>query len=109
MYPLWFQSYPKSGAAMMTSIMAGSLLGGFDNIYGAIIGGFGVGLSEIVLTARLQNILGPWVGRWRPMVPMIILVAVLLFEPRGLSGLYERLKATSIWERALAMLGRKEE
>ena len=109
MYPLWFQSLPGSGAAMMTSIMAGSLLGGFNNIYGAIIGGFGVGFSEIVLTARLQQVFGPWVGRWRPMVPMIILVAVLLFEPRGLSGLYERIKAGPIGERILEMLGRKEE
>jgi len=109
MYPLWFQSYPKSGAAIMTSIMAGSLLGGFDNIYGAIVGGFGVGFSEIVLTAWLQKQLGPWVGRWRPIIPMLILVMVLLFEPRGMTGLYERVKASPIGDWALAMLGKKEE
>lgn len=109
MYPLWFQSYPKSGGMIMTSIMAGSLLGGFENIYGAIVGGFGVGFSEIVLTAWLQKQLGPWVGRWRPIIPMVILVAVLLFEPRGLTGLYERVKASPIVDRALAMLGKKEE
>jgi len=109
MYPLWFQSYPKSGGMIMTSIMAGSLLGGFENIYGAIVGGFGVGFSEIVLTAWLQKQLGPWVGRWRPIIPMVILVAVLLFEPRGLTGLYERVKASPIWDRALAMLRKKEE
>ena len=109
MYPLWFQSYPKSGGMIMTSIMAGSLLGGFENIYGAIIGGFGVGFSEIVLTAWLQKQFGPWVGRWRPIVPMVILVAVLLFEPRGLTGLYERVKASPIGDRVLAMLGKKEE
>ena len=109
MYPLWFQSYPKSGGMIMTSIMAGSLLGGFDNIYGAIVGGFGVGFSEIVLTAWLQKQLGPWVGRWRPIIPMAILIGVLLFEPRGLTGLYERIKASTIWERALAMLGKEEE
>ena len=109
MYPLWFQSYPKSGGMIMTSIMAGSLLGGFENIYGAIVGGFGVGFSEIVLTAWLQKQLGPWVGRWRPIIPMVILVAVLLFEPRGLTGLYEGVKASPIWDRALAMLRKKEE
>jgi branched-chain amino acid transport system permease protein len=109
MYPLWFQSYPKSGGMIMTSIMAGSLLGGFENIYGAIVGGFGVGFSEIVLTAWLQKQLGPWVGRWRPIIPMAILIGVLLFEPRGLTGLYERVKASPIWDRALAMLRKKEE
>ncbi len=93
----------------MTSIMAGSLLGGFENIYGAIIGGFGVGFSEIIITAWLQKTVGPWVGRWRPIIPMTILVAVLLFEPRGLTGLFERVKASPIWDRALAMLGKKEE
>jgi branched-subunit amino acid ABC-type transport system permease component len=109
MYPLWFQSYPKSGGMIMTSIMAGSLLGGFENIYGAIIGGFGVGFSEIIITAWLQKVVGPWVGRWRPIIPMAILVLVLLFEPRGLTGLYERVKASPIGDRVLAMLGRKEE
>jgi branched-chain amino acid transport system permease protein len=109
MYPLWFQSMPKSGASIMTSIMAGSLLGGFENIYGAIIGGFGVGFSEIIVTARLQKAVGPWVGRWRPIIPMVILVVVLLFEPRGLTGLYERVKASPTGERVKAMLGKKEE
>ena len=109
MYPLWFQSMPRSGAAIMTSIMAGSLLGGFENIYGAIIGGFGVGFSEIMITAWLQKTVGPWVGRWRPIIPMVILIMVLLFEPRGLTGLYERIKASPIGDRALTMLRRKEE
>jgi branched-chain amino acid transport system permease protein len=99
MYPLWFQSYPKSGSYMMTSIMAGSLLGGFDNIYGAIIGGFGVGLSEILLTAWLQNNIDPGIGRWRPLMPMVILVGVLLLEPQGLSGVYRRLRASKMGER----------
>ena len=93
----------------MTSIMAGSLLGGFENIYGAIIGGFGVGFSEIIVTATLQKYVGPWVGRWRPIIPMVILIMVLLFEPRGLTGLFERLKASPIGARALTMLRRKEE
>jgi len=109
MYPLWFQSSPASGSAIITSIMAGSLLGGFDNIYGAIIGGFGVGFSEILLTARLQNVLGPWIGRWRPLVPMIILIGVLLLEPKGLAGVYERLKAGRIGDRILSMTKRGEE
>jgi branched-chain amino acid transport system permease protein len=94
MIPMWFMSSPSSGAAMITSIMAGSLLGGLENIYGAIFGGFGVGMSEILVTAGLQQVVGAWVGEWRPLVPMVILVAVLLLEPRGLNGVYERFKAS---------------
>jgi branched-subunit amino acid ABC-type transport system permease component len=92
----------------MTSIMAGSLLGGFDNIYGAIIGGFGVGLSEILLTAWLQNNIDPGIGRWRPLLPMVILVGVLLFEPQGLSGVYQRIKKSEMGERILSSLRREE-
>jgi len=102
MYPLWFQSYPASGSSIITSIMAGSLLGGFDNIYGAIIGGFGVGFSEIMFTSWLQNVIDPGLGRWRPLIPMIILVMVLLIEPRGLAGVYDRFKASPLGERILS-------
>ena len=108
MYPLWFQSYPTSGSAIITSIMAGSLLGGFDNIYGAIVGGFGVGFSEIMVTTWMQGAIDPGLGRWRPLVPMIILVAVLLLEPRGLAGVYDRIKKGPIGEKLMA-LGKKEE
>lgn len=94
MIPMWFMSYPQTGAGMITVIMAGSLLGGLENIYGAIIGGFGVGLSEILITSFLQEYVGAWVGEWRPLVPMLILVFVLLLEPRGLSGVYDRFRAS---------------
>jgi len=107
MIPLWFMSTPQSGAAIITSIMAGSLLGGFTNVYGAIVGGFGVGLSEILLTTWLQGVVGVWVGEYRPLIPMFFLVAVLLLEPRGLEGVYIRFKATKIGEKFFAMLGRE--
>ncbi|TRO53919.1 branched-chain amino acid ABC transporter permease [Candidatus Bathyarchaeota archaeon] len=103
MYPLWFQSYPTSGSGVITSIMAGSLLGGFNNIYGAIIGGFGVGFSEIMVTTWMQSAIDPGLGRWRPLVPMIILVAVLLLEPRGLAGVYDRIMKGPIGDRLMSL------
>lgn len=109
MLPMWFMCTPASGSAIITSIMAGSLLGGFDNIYGAIVGGFGVGLSEILLTYWLQGVLGVWVGEYRPLIPMIFLVAVLLFEPRGLQGVYERFKSSSAGEKIMAGITRSKE
>jgi len=96
MYPLWFQSSPGSGSAIITSIMAGSLLGGFENVYGAIIGGFIVGLSEIVLTYLGQIYIGVWVGEYRSLVPMLFLIIVLLIEPRGLQGFYDRFVASRV-------------
>jgi branched-subunit amino acid ABC-type transport system permease component len=98
MIPLWFQSSPQSGAMIITSIIAGSLLGGFDSIYGSVIGGAIVGMSEILLTTWGQAVIGVWVGEYRPIVPMIFLVAVLLIEPQGLQGVWSKFAATQTGE-----------
>jgi branched-chain amino acid transport system permease protein len=92
MIPMWFMSTPQTGAGLITSIMAGSLLGGFTNIYGAVIGGATVGISEIILTLWGQTYIGIWIGEYRPLVPMAFLVVVLLFEPEGLEGVWRRIK-----------------
>ena len=106
MLPLWFSSSPSSAAAMITSIMAASLLGGLNNIYGAIVGGIGIGFSEILVTFWMQQEIGIWIGEYRPLVPMFILVAVLLIEPEGLQGLYEKFRATKLGERLSVVFSR---
>ncbi len=105
MIPLWFQSTPSSGAMMITSIMAGSLLGGFDSIYGSVIGGAIVGMSEIMLTTWGQALIGVWVGEYRPMIPMIFLVIVLMIEPDGLQGAYRKFAASESGENLLKSIG----
>lgn len=112
MLPLWFMSRPDTGSLIITSIMAGSMLGGLNTIYGAIIGGFGVGLSEVLITTWAQNIrIGGvrqlWVGEYRPLVPMIIMIAVLLIEPQGLGGLFDRLWASDVWKKVSSIYKRK--
>jgi branched-chain amino acid transport system permease protein len=92
MIPMWFMSTPQTGAMIITSIMAGSLLGGFNSVYGAIIGGATMGIAEIMLTLWGQRLLGTWVGEYRPLVPMIFLIVILLVEPNGLEGIWRRLK-----------------
>jgi branched-chain amino acid transport system permease protein len=67
MLPMWFMGSPIAGVSLLTSCMAGSLLGGLDNIYGAVIGGYTVGLVEIILTSNLQSAFGLWVGEYRPL------------------------------------------
>jgi branched-chain amino acid transport system permease protein len=105
MIPLWFQSSPASGAMMITSIMAGSLLGGFDSIYGSVIGGVIVGISEIMLTTWGQTLIGVWVGEYRPMIPMIFLVIVLMIEPDGLQGAYTKFAVSDLGENVLKTIG----
>jgi len=108
MMPLWFASSPATGSFMITSIMAASLLGGFTNVYGAVIGGIGIGFSEIILTFYLQQTVGVWIGEYRPLVPMIVLVAVLLIEPNGLQGIWERIAASDTGQNLLKSIGRGE-
>ena len=109
MIPMWFMSTPSTGAMMITSIMAGSLLGGFESVYGAVVGGFLVGLSEVMLTTWGQQVLGVWVGEYRPLIPMIFLVAVLLIEPEGLQGVYNKFKATETGGKMLKFIGLMKE
>jgi branched-chain amino acid transport system permease protein len=109
MIPLWFASSPNTGSLMIASIMAASLLGGFENVYGAIIGGVAIGFSEILLTFWLQQNIGVWVGEYRPIIPMVFLVAILLIEPAGLQVVYERIMASSTGRRFLKMIGWKME
>jgi branched-chain amino acid transport system permease protein len=91
--PLWLQCSPATGTGIISSIMAGSLLGGFENVYGAIVGGFTIGMSEILLTLAGQMTLGTWFGEYRPLIPMIFLIIVLLIEPRGLAGFWDSYRA----------------
>jgi len=105
MIPMWFMSTPTTGAMMITPIMAGSLLGGFENVYGAVIGGIVVGISEIMFTTWGSAIFGAWVGEWRPLIPMFFLVAILLIEPRGLQGAWERIVASDTGQSILKSVG----
>jgi branched-chain amino acid transport system permease protein len=109
MIPMWFMSTPVTGAAIITSIMAGSLLGGFESIYGAVIGGMLVGMSEIMLTLWGQETLGVWVGEWRPVIPMAFLVAVLLIEPEGLQGVWDKFAASERGDKILKSIGLRKE
>jgi branched-chain amino acid transport system permease protein len=109
MIPMWFMSTPTSGAMIITSIMAGSLLGGFESMYGAVIGGMTVGMSEILLTLWGQETLGVWVGEWRPIIPMAFLVAVLLIEPEGLQGVWNKLSASDRGDKFLKSIRLKKE
>jgi branched-chain amino acid transport system permease protein len=96
MIPFWLQSSPATGSGIITSIMAGSLLGGFESVYGAMIGGFTIGMSEIMLTLAGQMLFGTWFGEYRPLIPMVFLIIVLLIEPRGLQGFWERYQKSRV-------------
>ena len=90
---VWFQGDPSLSVIMLPSVFAGSIVGGFSSIYGAIIGGLIIGFSEILGTSALANILGYWVIPYRPIIPFLFIIFTLLLFPKGISVIFEKLWA----------------
>lgn len=75
-----------SSGWVIWSIFAAVLLGGMDSLQGAVVGGLVVGLSEILLVSWGQSIFGVWVGEFRFLLPLSIIVLVTGLKPNGLLG-----------------------
>lgn len=91
--PLWFISNPDTGTFMLISIFAASVAGGLQSVYGAVIGGYLIGFSEVLVTWGLACLFGTWVVPYRPAIPLSAMIITLLLAPRGVSGLSLQLKS----------------
>ena len=82
---LWGSKYPSVMPLM--GVMPGlkcfiaAVLGGIGNSKGAVIGGFILGMSEILLVSFLPLLTG-----YRDAIAFVILIVVLLVKPTGLLG-----------------------
>jgi len=85
--PLWFLTGPETGSQILVSIFAASIVGGFQNLYGALLGGLVIGAAEILGTAELATALGPWIIPYRPVIPLVAMSITLLFAPQGITGI----------------------
>ncbi len=77
-HPLLFHSSYFMGTWIINSVLAASLVWGSYSIFSGIKGGLTVGILEISLTVIGQQILGAWVGEYRPIIPIAFLSASLL-------------------------------
>ncbi|MFQ5951412.1 MAG: branched-chain amino acid ABC transporter permease [Candidatus Geothermarchaeales archaeon] len=77
---------PNLGTFLLVSIFAASVTGGFFSIYGAVLGGFVVGLSEIIGLNYAASLLGNWVLPYRPAIPLLAMLIVLMVAREGLTG-----------------------
>jgi len=84
--PLWLPGNPDMGSIVIVSIFAASIVGGLGSIYGAVLGGFLIGLAEILGTSFLASNIGAWVIPYRPLIPLIAIAISLLLAPQGLAG-----------------------
>lgn len=82
---MWGTKYPQLMPLM--GVMPGlkcfiaAVIGGIGNITGAVIGGFILGLGEILLIAFLPNLTG-----YRDAFAFVLLIIILLVKPTGLMG-----------------------
>jgi branched-chain amino acid transport system permease protein len=71
--------YPIMGVAVGNKAFAAAVLGGIGVLYGCIIGGLIVGITECFAVSFLG-------GGYRDAVAFVILIIALLFRPNGLFG-----------------------
>lgn len=82
---MWGMKFPQIQPTM--GVMPGlkcfiaAVLGGIGNIHGAVIGGFLLGIGEIMLVAFLPELTG-----YRDAFAFIMLIVILLFKPTGIMG-----------------------
>lgn len=82
---LWGIKYPQINPMM--GIIPGlkcfiaAVIGGIGNIKGAVLGGFMLGVGEILLVASLPSLTG-----YRDAFAFVLLIVILLVKPQGLLG-----------------------
>lgn len=79
LYALTNQLNPMLGHVFLLPVFAATIVGGIGSVYGAVLGGFIVGIAS----GLALMILPPG---YAPAMPFLIILAVLLFRPQGLFG-----------------------
>ncbi|HLC41202.1 MAG TPA: branched-chain amino acid ABC transporter permease [Methylomirabilota bacterium] len=70
---------PTIGFAVMLKAFAACVLGGIGNIQGAMLGGFILGVAEVIGAAYISS-------AYTDAIAFLVLIATLLFKPSGLLG-----------------------
>lgn len=70
---------PVIGRDLVLPIFAATIVGGIGSVYGAVLGGFIVGLASNLALLVLPS-------GYSPAVPFLIILAVLILRPNGLFG-----------------------
>lgn len=78
------------GWLRLALIFVVSIVGGLGNIYGAVLGGYVVGMSQVLGATYVLTPLGiP--TEFQLLIPFVIVILVLLFAPQGLVEVVSRL------------------
>jgi branched-subunit amino acid ABC-type transport system permease component len=89
---------PLVGWLAILSVFAAAVLGGLTSFSGAILGAYVVAFAENTLMQALNH----WFGldfSFKPAIPFIIIILVLMIRPQGLTGLFDGLRRGAQLER----------
>ncbi|HZK00767.1 MAG TPA: branched-chain amino acid ABC transporter permease [Tissierellaceae bacterium] len=75
------QLMPHMGVLPGLKCFIAAVVGGIGNVTGAVLGGFILGLGEILIIAFLPRLTG-----YRDAFAFVLLIVILLFKPTGLMG-----------------------
>ena len=78
-YALTNQLNPMIGHVFLLPVFAATIVGGIGSVYGAVLGGFIVGIASGLALMLLP-------AGYAPAMPFLIILAVLLLRPNGLFG-----------------------
>ncbi len=82
----WAVNYPSvepmMGVLIGLKAFAAAVVGGIGSVGGAVIGGFIIGFTEVVVVAFL-----PEYGGYKDAFAFVLLILVLLFKPSGILGI----------------------
>lgn len=78
-YGLSYQITPVMGRDLVLPVFAATIVGGIGSVYGAVLGGFIVGIASNLALSILPS-------GYSPSVPFLMILAVLLIRPNGLFG-----------------------
>ena len=79
--PIYLAKFSNGETLGIVAFVA-AIVGGFNQVRGAIVGGLLLGVLDNFVAAY-------WSAQYRGAIPLLLLIAVILFRPQGLFGLRE--------------------
>ena len=76
---LTIQLRPLIGFDMLLPLFSAAILGGIGSVYGAVLGGLVIGITESVSVL----VIGP---EYRQAISFLVLILILLVRPQGILG-----------------------
>jgi branched-subunit amino acid ABC-type transport system permease component len=89
---------PLLGWLAILSVFAAAVLGGLTSFSGAILGAYVVAFAENTLMQVLNHFFGLDFS-FKPAIPFIIIILVLMIRPQGLTGLFDNWRRGAQLER----------